>query len=254
MALIRYEYYSCALEKNTGAYVVLPEHRDRKGKEEKLKVLYLLHGLGDDYTKWVRRTPIERYAKDDDWVVVMPDGEKSFYVNCPNGDAYGDYMGEELPEIMRATFPFISERREDTFVAGLSMGGYGSMKLALTYPDQYSAAACFSGALDADFWFENYPEERYIYERIFASKEAVKNTDNDLFYLVGKLKEKGSAIPRIYLSCGTEDSIYPESVTFRKCLDRHQVPYTYEEWEGNHNWVFWDESIRRALKWFAGVR
>ncbi len=251
MALIRYEFYSNALEKNTGAYVVLPEHPVRKSGNGKFKVLYLLHGLGDDYTKWLRRTPIERYAKDDDWVIVMPDGGKSFYVNSPYGDAYGDYMGEELPEIMKATFSFISEKREDTFVAGLSMGGYGSMRLALTYPDRFSAVACFSGALDPDRWFENYPEERYVYKRVFGSAGAVKNTENDPFYLAGKLKEQGADIPRIYISCGTEDSIYPESVSFRKCLDSHEIPYTYEEWEGNHDWVFWDASIQKALKWFV---
>lgn len=251
MALIRYEYFSCALQKNTGAYIVLPEYRDRKGKPESLKVLYLLHGLGDDYTKWVRRTPIERYAKADDWVVIMPDGEKSFYVNSPHGDAYGDYIGEELPQIMQATFPFISKKREDTYVAGLSMGGYGSIRLALTYPESFGAAASFSGALDLDIGFENYPEEREIYERVFVSKEAAKNTDNDLFYLARKRREENREIPRIYISCGTEDSIYPESVTFRKCLDDCNIPYTYEEWEGNHDWVFWDESIKRALKWFV---
>lgn len=250
MALFHYEFYSETLKKNTASYVVVPEYQIRKQYKKKLKVLYLLHGLSDNYTKWMRRTPIERYAKDDNWVVVMPDAEKSYYTNDVYGEQYWDYISKELPEIIKSTFSFISEQREDTYVAGLSMGGYGSIKLALNAPDQFCAAASFSGALNIKDEIENYPENSNVYSRVFGSWENIKGTENDLFNSIQKLKEENEEIPRIYISCGTEDDMYNQSQDFKNHLDQLEIPYTYEEWEGKHDWIFWDESIKRALVWF----
>lgn len=250
MALIHCSFYSSVLGKDTGAYVVLPERRDIKHKEKKLKTLFLLHGISDDYTKWVRRTPIERYAKKHDWAVIMPDGEKGFYTNSANGKRYWDFISEELPNVMVALFPLLSDKREDTFVAGLSMGGYGSMKLALLHPERFHAAASFSGAFSIKEMANN-PNHKYkaVYEKVFGT-EGISNTENDLCYMAKKQKEAGKTFPALYLSCGTKDSIYDATQDFKKQLDDLCIPYTYEDWSGGHDWEFWDEAIQHALAWF----
>lgn len=249
MALVHWNVYSHALEKDTGIYVVLPEYKNIKAGK-RLRTLYLLHGLNDDYTKWVRRTPIERYAKENDWIIIMPDGEKGYYTNNVQGNRYWDYFGEELPDLMKTYLPFISAQRKDNYAAGLSMGGYGSMKLALNYPERFCAAASFSGALDLRKEFKDYPEYRDVYERAFGSVERMAGTENDLFAAAAKLKEDKKQIPGLYITCGLQDDIYPQSKEFSACLDSLDIPYTFEKWGGGHDWVFWDESIKRALTWF----
>lgn len=249
MALIHCEFYSDILKEEVGAYVVIPEHRDIKGKR-KLKTLYLLHGLGDDHTKWVRRTPIERYAKEGDWIVIMPEGEKGYYTNNVQGKRYWDYIGEELPGLMKSYFPLISDKREDNYVAGLSMGGFGSMKLALNFPERFCAGASFSGALDIRMEYNDYPQYTELYKKVFGPVEKILDSENDLSTVLRKLKENKRQIPRLYISCGLQDDIYPQSQEFIKQLRSLEIPYTYEEWNGGHDWIFWDESIRRALSWF----
>ena len=157
MALIHCSFFSQSLMLSMSAYVVLPQPAaaltwESGGlPERKHPVLYLLHGLSDDHTIWQRRTSIERYI--DPYVdplglaVVMPDVHRSWYTDMAHGSRYWTYISEELPALMRSFFP-ISEARDDNFVAGLSMGGYGAFKLALSHPERYAAAASLSGALD----------------------------------------------------------------------------------------------------------
>lgn len=247
MALIHCEFYSRALERTTNVYVVLPEYRDIKEKAEKLKTLYLFHGLSDNYTKWVRRSSVEKCAAEGDWAVIMPDGEKSFYSNTNDGERYWDYIAEELPYLMQEMFPVLSDKKEDRYVAGLSMGGYGAMKLALNFPERFCAAASFSGALNPEKDLVDEPE---LAERVYGSLEKIRGTENDLFYRMKKCKEEGRQIPRLYISCGTEDFIYEESTEFCKALRELEIPHTYEEWKGKHDWLFWEESMKRVLKWF----
>ncbi|MBS7009117.1 alpha/beta hydrolase [Anaerostipes sp.] len=249
MALVHCNFHSDVLEKDTGLYVALPEYQKLKRKE-RLRTLYLLHGLSDDYTKWVRRTPIERYARDSGFVIVMPDGEKGYYTNNLHGDRWWDFISGELPEFIKTMFPFISDRREDTYAAGLSMGGYGSIKLALSLPEHFCAAASFSGALNIQRELQDYPEFSGVYERVFGSLEMVKGTENDLFEAAEKVKKSKKPLPDLYISCGLQDDIYPQSQEFINWLTCLDIPFTYEEWDGGHDWIFWDESIRRALKWF----
>lgn len=254
MALIHCDIYSSVLGKDVGVYVVLPEHRDIKNKSRKLKTLFLLHGITDDYTKWIRRTPIERYAKQNDWAVIMPDCEKGFYSNGVKGKRYWDFISDELPKTLYALFPLLSTKPDDTFVAGLSMGGFGSLKLALNFPERFKAAASFSGALNV-YESASNPEHKYkyVYERVFGTAEMIKNSENDLYYLVKELKKQNKKIPEIYLTCGTDDSIFNVTKSFNDYLKELEVNCVYEYWQGDHDWDFWDESIKRALKWFNAI-
>ncbi|MFC1582668.1 alpha/beta hydrolase, partial [Planctomycetota bacterium] len=152
MALIQCDFFSDVLGLSMTMNVILPQTTQTQigmaGKrgEGKLPCLYLLHGMSDDHSIWLRRTSIERYVADKGLAVVMPAVHKSRYCDLTTGDRYWEYVSEEIPRLARDFFP-ISDKREDNFVAGLSMGGYGAFKLALNKPEQYAAGASLSGAV-----------------------------------------------------------------------------------------------------------
>lgn len=147
MAWLEAHFYSNVLGLSCAMNVLLPESAQGVGSdasgwdgESELPVLYLLHGVSDDHTIWMRRTSLERYAAGKRLAIVMPAVHRSYYSNQKYGYDYLKFVGEELPQICRRFFR-ISARREDNFVAGLSMGGYGAMKVGLNYPDRFGAAA-----------------------------------------------------------------------------------------------------------------
>ena len=152
MAFLQIQFFSDVLNVASTVNVILPEANQGIGikaaeNAELPKVLYLLHGYSDDHSIWMRRTSIERYASRYRLAVVMPAVNHSFYTNEAQGEKYFDYVSQELPETVR-TFFRVSSAPEDTYVAGLSMGGYGALKLALTYPERFRAAGSFSGVVD----------------------------------------------------------------------------------------------------------
>jgi enterochelin esterase-like enzyme len=137
------KFHSEVLDLRNTMHVLLPQRTmaERQSKRApKYRVLYLLHGHSDDHTAWQRWTSIERYVEGLNLAVVMPAGYLSFYTDMAYGPRYGQFISEEVPAVVHDLFPLSSER-EDTFVAGLSMGGYGAFKLALTYPERFAAAA-----------------------------------------------------------------------------------------------------------------
>jgi S-formylglutathione hydrolase FrmB len=234
--------------------VILPQNTSSqigmKGvvKQKKHPVLYLLHGMSDDHTIWLRRTSIERYVASLGLAVVMPAVHRSYYTDMASGPKYWTFVSEELPRIVQSFFP-ISEKRRDTFVAGLSMGGYGAFKLAFRHPEKFAAAASLSGALDTvalyDRWGKPKAQER---EAIFGKK--IKNTDKDLVYLSAKLAKSSSPKPMLFQCCGTEDFLYGDNLKFRAHIEKlGAFKLHYEEGPGMHEWGYWDANIQKVLKW-----
>ena len=224
--------------------VILPEHPD--AWNEPPAVLYLLHGLSDDHTAWSRRTSIERYAQDLPLVIVMPEVHKSFYCNMACGSNYWDFVAEELPMLVKRWFNVSSDWKK-TFVAGLSMGGYGAIKLALGRPGQFAAAASLSGALDlaahiGDDWINTQPR---TFEAVFGDLQKLPTSGNDLIAQLQTLEK----IPetKFHLCVGTEDYLYQDSIAFRNAATRAGLCLTYEESPGDHDWAFWDTHIQRVL-------
>jgi putative tributyrin esterase len=203
--------------------------------------LYLLHGLSDDHTIWQRRTSIERYVSNLGIAVVMPSTGRCWYTDSPSGN-YFTYVAKELPEICREFFPNMSPRREDTYIAGLSMGGYGAFKIAMSCPETFSKAASLSGVMDISARVARYPH-------IFTPDTV--GSDNDLFALSKKLKESGKPMPSLFQWCGTEDNLYPSNVEMKGHLESLGYDLTYSESEGIHAWEYWDEQIRNVLKWIT---
>lgn len=246
MALLETHFDSGALDLSLGMNIILPEHPE--AWNEPPAVLYLLHGLSDDYTIWSRRTSIERYASRYNLVIVMPDAYKSFYCDMTHGSNYWSFFAEELPLLIKRWFN-VSNDWKKTFVAGLSMGGYGAIKLAMGCPGQYGAAASLSGALDlASHINDEWDDSRMrAFEAVFGDIKNVPTSGNDLMAQLQALK----AIPEteFYVGCGTEDYLYQDSVSFRDAAAGKGLRLTYEESAGEHNWDFWDTYIQRVLEW-----
>jgi S-formylglutathione hydrolase FrmB len=211
-------------------------------------VLWLLHGMSDDQTIWLRRTSIERYVAPLGLAVVMPAAHRSFYTDMHRGLRYWTFISEELPAIARSFFP-LSDQPKDNFVAGLSMGGYGAFKLAMRQPDRFAAAASLSGALDASSLFQHRPENNEEWHRIFESLDAVCGSDDDLFHVSEQLVRSGRPHPRLYACCGTEDFLYEDNQRFRAHAEQIGLEMAYEEGPGHHDWAYWDQMIQRVLDW-----
>ncbi|WP_307592388.1 alpha/beta hydrolase [Paenibacillus wynnii] len=251
MAFIQCQFYSETLSLSIGINVFIPQYSAiQVSGTGKLPVLYLLHGLSADHTDWMRHSFIERYAEEKGIAVVMPSVGRSYYTDMKYGSDYFTFLSDELPTVVRALFP-ISDRREDTFVAGMSMGGYGAFKLGLTFPERYAAAASLSGGLDTVSRMSgpNNLQPREL-TAIFGEVSDIKGSSNDLFYLLERLKEYDGNIPMFYQCCGTEDFLYADNQTFRKhALDSGIIEVTYSDGQGEHNWEYWDPKIKDVIDW-----
>lgn len=245
MAFFQCNHFSNRLGLSTAMNVILPNGPAGDG----YPVLYLLHGLSDDHTIWMRRTSIERYADAYGIAVVMPNVHRSFYTDMAAGLSYWQYISEEVPELVRSWFP-ITRERAHTFAAGLSMGGYGAFKLALRCPDRFAAGASLSGALDmAHPWDNPSEQENAEYRWTFGSLEEMRGSGNDLFYLADELAASNREKPKLFQCCGTEDFLYGMNTKFRDHANRLGFDLTYEEGPGTHEWGYWDSNIQRVLAW-----
>ena len=251
MAFITIEFLSEVLGRQTSIDVIIPQKRTNgeigiknNAKAEKYKPLLLLHGLSDNSRIWMRRTCIDRYATEKGVAVVMPSGDRSFYTNMHNGDKFADFIGKEVLAVAREYLP-LSEKREDTFVAGNSMGGYGAMKMALKFPETFSAAAGLSSVADV----KKFMEERYpaLGAQIFGEGKEVPDGE-DLFALT-TANESNPLRPRLYMIEGLGDFMLEENRRLAAHIKTLDYDFTYEEYEGVHDWAFWDTYVQKVLNW-----
>jgi len=250
MALIRCQFESDVLGMTSSLLVALPDSAKYRRSRRKYACLFLLHGLGDDESIWQRRTSIERYLDELDLrlAVVMPCGHRSFYSDMKSGLKYWTYLSREVPAVARHFLP-ISEKREDAFAAGNSMGGYGAFKLALRCPDRFAAAASLSGALDMAHRVEDPKNSIADFSLIYGDPVRVRNTDDDLLALLAKRRWSTPAAPQFYQCCGVSDFLYQDNLRFRDAAKKCGLKLTYEEGPGDHDWGYWDQQIKRVLKW-----
>ncbi|WP_424766847.1 alpha/beta hydrolase [Paenibacillus sp. sgz302251] len=255
MALITCNFFSEVLGLSTSMTVILPQQTstqiglNNRSSQSLHKTLYLLHGLSDDDTIWLRRTSIERYVAELGLAVVMPNVHQSFYTDMEYGNKYWTFLTEELPSIARSFFP-LSDAREDNFVAGLSMGGYGAFKWALRHPDRISAAGSLSGAVDMAKHIKDpaYPHMVPYFRLIYGEKD-IEGTDDDLLHVVKQLAATDAPMPALYQCCGTDDFLYEDNLAFRDACADADYPLTYEEGPGTHEWGYWDTHIQHFLRW-----
>jgi putative tributyrin esterase len=250
MAVIRCDFFSESLELGTSMTVLLPQAATgRIGADAAVAaavppVLYLLHGLTDDDTAWTRYTSIERYADAKGLAVVMPQVHRSFYTDEAYGMKFWTFLSEELPTVVQNFFR-VSARREDTFVAGLSMGGYGAMKWALRQPGRFAKAAALSGSLDLARRIE-LPFMRELSTRVFAGRP-IAGTPDDLLHLLATADP--AALPALMVRCGTEDHVYDQNERFVAACAEHKIALDAGFGPGAHEWGYWDREIRTVLDW-----
>lgn len=238
MAFARVEYYSRALEMTTSFQAVLPDAGDMKDA----KVVYLLHGLSDNCTCWMRYTSCERYAKERGVALIMPEVQRSYYIDGVYGLNYFTYVSQELPQAVHRMFG-LSLEREKNYVMGLSMGGFGALKCALTYPENYAGCGSFSGVTDLDATRPGSSMRSWEFDALLGEGKQA-GQDNDLFALAQKKN-----LPPIYLSCGEQDRLYPMNVRFAEHLKTCKANYRFDHRPGDHTWDFWDRSIQDCMDW-----
>jgi putative tributyrin esterase len=246
MALLTCDFFSEVLEVSTSITVVLPQPTEDQigvkagAADGPPPVLYLLHGLTDDHTAWHRYTSIARYAEAAGLAVVMPSAFHSFYADEVHGHPYWTYVSEELPRIVQS-FLRVSDDPADTFVAGLSMGGYGALKLALTHPDRYAAAASLSGTLDLAY-LVGREDRAALFRRAFDS---VIGDSDDLFTLL----RSAPSLPPLYVGCGTDDALLAANRRFIEAATEAGVELTTDLRPGDHEWAVWDAMIEDVIAW-----
>lgn len=255
MALIHCDFFSEVLKLSSAMDVIIPQPslktlNRHKGKlRRKYPTLYLLHGMSDDHTIWQRRTSIERYASAFNLAVVMPAVQRSFYTDMAVGYPFWTFISEELPALARSFFP-LSDKREENYVAGLSMGGYGAFKLGLSCPERFYAAASLSGAVDIvqlvqsdDLsWHDDA-------QAVFGDLDDLQGSPNDLFFLAEQLAQSDGAKPRLFQCCGTEDFLYEGNLNFKELAESLEFDLTYDEEPAAHEWSYWDRQIQKVLEW-----
>lgn len=254
MIRMRTDFFAESLGMGTSMVVLMPQAAAGIGMEgaggvarpdaQGVPVLYLLHGLSDDCTIWERRTSIERYATEKGIAVVMPEVRRSFYADEAAGEQYWTFISEELPSLLARTFR-ISTVREDTFVAGLSMGGFGAFKLALNHPERFAAAASLSGAVDLT-QMDASQHSGHLQARVWGDA-GIEGTADDLLGLVRSADP--SSLPALFLDCGTEDFLIDQNQAFIDAAEQKGLELSARLRPGAHTWDFWDEGIRDVLDW-----
>lgn len=251
MAFFSGSIYSEELWGETGLNVILPQNP--KGA---VKTVYLLHGMHGNHTAWIRRSRVEPYADKYGFALVMPDARNSFYADMHSGERFFTYITQELPEICGRLFG-LSQKRDDVFVAGLSMGGYGAMKCALTLPGRYRAAAAISGACDILGVAEEVlrmREEKAVQLWRAVWGESGPGKRDDLFSLAKDAAAKGfSAELPVFLACGLDDELLDSNRRFSAHLINLGYNVSYSEWPGGHTWDFFDKAAELALEYFGSL-
>lgn len=261
MALLQMNMYSHCLAMDTSLNILLPENKhspqqDKVFSKREYPVLYVLHGYSDNYSSWMRKSILEFVARNYDVIVVMPEVNNSFYAN-QTGSRYYDYITEELPSKIAHFFP-ISTRRENTFIMGNSMGGYGAFMIAINNPDRYAAAVSFSGILGLDM------NEKYLLMKIPDFKQNWKTSFHSVddfhqsrYYLYGAAKcldQTAANSPALFHLCGTKDTLaYEMGKDFIEYAKREtSLQIRYEEIEnGLHDWATWNPYIEKAFQFFG---
>ena len=252
MARFDVNFYSYSLDHGVDITVTVPSFtpcdrapgvKPSHWVEAKYPVLYLLHGHGNDRLCWLRYTAVERLAEEQRIALVTFDTGNKAYNNMPAGDNYFDFLNEELPGFVGAMFP-ISSRREDTYIAGLSMGGYGALAHALSNPARYCAFGAMSPGVAGR-------ADRIRRETLDPNSvtDIFRRGIEPLHELEARLKE-GADLPRGYICCGMQDHLYSRVEEFVADARALGADFTWHPVDGfEHEWRYWDIEIANFLRW-----
>jgi putative tributyrin esterase len=238
-----FHFYSTTLGMQTAMNVLLPDTI-----EPPFATLYLLHGLSDDHTAWMRRSRIEVYAEKHQLAIVMPNGYRGFYTNNEDGPAYADYIVRDVMGVAEKYFPLKRDRAHRA-IGGLSMGGYGALRIALSHPQLFISAHSHSGAVLYPNVGAGSQSSMTLREHRQIFGPTPIGTSHDLLHLAKKLND--SDRPFIHLDCGREDFLFEQNERFHAELGAANIPHEYQVHTGVHDWDYWDIQIQKALAFHA---
>lgn len=244
MAVLKGNWFSETLKMNTHVTVCMPD----VPKETRATVI-LLHGLKGDADVWMNRIGLEFFANKYSLAFVMPEVQRSWYIDMAYGLDYFGYVADEVPQLIAHYFRLPTDA-EHLYIGGLSMGGYGTIRCALKHPDRYKGAMSFSARVFMEGRAFLYDDDRSVREfQGLLGLERKTSLDNctDVHKLIEQAKA-APVKPKFYVACGTEDPIYPEAVELNELLQGAGFDVAYEAWPGIHSWDFWRESLPRGLR------
>lgn len=259
MAILNLHFYSQCLRREVPVTALIPMdspvHPNQENASKPLKTLYLLHGYSGTHTDWINFSRIRELSDRYRIAVIMPSGENHFYVDDEErGALYGEYIGSELVGFTRKLFP-LSDAREETFIGGLSMGGFGAIRNGFKYASVFSRIIALSSAIipykiaNMEPGFKDGIADYGYYRSVFGDLSRLLGSDKDPEALVKLLKDSGSELPALYMACGTEDFLLDVNRRFHAFLIQEQVGHVYRESPGEHTWAFWNDKIEDGLKW-----
>ncbi|HEX8287444.1 MAG TPA: alpha/beta hydrolase family protein [Pyrinomonadaceae bacterium] len=234
--------------------VILPTEYENN-KTEKYAVVYLLHGLTGHFDNWADKTKLKDYAANYRYIIVTPEGNNGWYTDSATvaSDKYESYIVKELiPEIDK-NFRTIADRNHRV-IAGLSMGGYGSLKFGLKYPEMFSLAGSFSGALQAASFTDKILGNSWkaltdSIMSVYGAEDSQSRKENDIYKITRELSaEKMKTLPFFYLDCGTEDGLIASNREFAALLLEKKIPHEFRQLPGRHNWQFWNSQVKEFLE------
>lgn len=258
MAYFNIDFFSNSLVRTVSFKMFIPNDqrtdiptKENPYKKRGTKALFLLHGYTGSAYSWGYEQLADKY----NFAMVMPCGENSFYLDgAATGNKYCTFVGNELVRYIRSTFGLASSA-EDTYICGMSMGGFGALHTALTYPESFGKVGAMSSALiiheiaglkpGEDNGIANYD----YYRQCFGSIENVEQSGANPETLVDSLKAKGEKLPDIYMCCGTEDFLLENNRAFHNFLLDREVMHIYNESEGGHDGIFWNEYTPKIIEW-----
>ncbi|TWT16365.1 alpha/beta hydrolase family protein [Streptococcus sp. sy010] len=247
MALLKIEYHSDVLGMMRQVNVIYPDASDLSQEEatsQDIPMLYLLHGMAGNENSWLKRTAIERLVRKTNLIVVMPSTDLAWYTNTQYGLAYYDALAKELPQVLHRFFPNMSQSRAKTFIAGLSMGGYGAFKLALL-SNRFAYAGSFSGALsfDLDSLQDQTRSDLAYWQGIFGANQ----DDTSEHFLVNMVKNHDNQT-KFYAWCGQEDFLFDANQIGAKALQAAGIYLDYQVGHGTHDWYYWEKQLEVFLE------
>jgi S-formylglutathione hydrolase FrmB len=261
MAIINVEFFSNSLLRSVAFEMYIPndprpdiQTQDNPYYDRNCKTVFVLNG----FTGWGKGwTNLYELAEKYNFALVFPSGENSFYLDTESSAGkYGTFIGRELVEYIRKTFG-LCRTKEDTFISGLSMGGFGALHTGLAYPDTFSKIVALSSALIIHGISAMKPGESndianyYFYCKCFGDLEKLIESDNNPETLVKKLIQQKKKIPEIYMACGTDDFLLAENRQFHDFLVEQNVDFEYIESSGDHDMIFWNEFFAKGFEWMA---
>lgn len=269
MSTVQLNLYARCLHFRTEVRVALPEYPNQRNENISCRqaydpalrfpVVYLLHGFTGDYTDWTSMIPIERFAAETGFAVVMPHGYNTWYRNVPGGFQMESFIADELPAAVEALLP-VSSAPRDRFIAGLSMGGTGAIRMAWRYPERYRAAAAMSAVPDLTQSFCEASDPSYeaqlrqSVQSVYGGETAAQNEGDELLKLGAAQQRLGVKLPPLLFHYGEQDVRFQaQYLPFKRFCEANRLPVTFAIAPGRHNFDYWEPTIRQIFRWFMEV-